>query len=106
MRYLTFRTFIRELIKTWTSARSNRKSFNQHVPLREKLSALNLETCTQEDICAIIGNDRISTFICDECKQPVQEAVQYGIGGRFTLCLGCIIAGADLFLLKSPLTVR
>lgn len=101
MRYLTFRTFIRELIKTWTSARSTRRICNQHASLREKLSALDLATCTQEEVSAIISNDRISMFICDECKQPVQEAVQYGNVGRFTLCLGCLCSGVDLILVKS-----
>lgn len=59
--------------------------------LRKRLKALDLTTCTQQDIINIVGSHQLSTLSCDSCNEHVREAIAYSIGdSEITICKSCL----------------
>jgi hypothetical protein len=64
----------------------------------DRLKHLDVETCSEEDIAGIIGNDSWTMIRCDECGRSVERAVVFGSGreGCSLVCHDCIAKAVGL----------
>lgn len=66
----------------------------------KKLLALDLETCSVEDVDAIIGNSTWTQLHCDECDKNVDKVVLIGICDEDRdvpqYCSQCILKAVEL----------
>lgn len=105
-RLISERDKIRGVAKRWAS---QYKDYNGGDPegkkaITRKLSKLNPETATPDDVERIIGNRSWTNIQCAQCEAHVPVAAQFtGYDDSFELCLGCVRAAAiDLEAALTP----
>lgn len=67
----------------------------------DKLSALDVETASTDDVKAIIGNASWTALVCDGCDASVKDAVQVGDpvdydSSTAVLCRDCVVEALEL----------
>ena len=83
MRVITKRDMIREVAKAWRACYGLRLGRVSHYgkdpsTILAKLEALDLETCTEEDVSRITGNELWIRLTCDECGSEVSAVIEIG----------------------------
>lgn len=73
--------------------------------VRRRLSALDLETCSQADIERAIGRPDWASLICDECQFEREHVIRIGQEPDYEarwqdLCAECIQKAAKMLLLR------
>lgn len=68
-----------------------------------RLEQLNLDTCTEEEVIDIIGNNSWTRLLCDNCYAEVDRIVQVGDRPAYesstaNLCQKCAANAVELFL--------
>lgn len=95
MKTITKRQLIKDLPERWKAIYTNAygrwlKPFdpndNFKIPY-EQLISLNLDIASESEIVKIIGDSRWTTIICSECKDSVDEAIEFNKG---MICYNCI----------------
>ena len=99
MEILNRRKIISQVLKLWEQTYSgyhNEHVFpNGHTVQQniEALKALDLDTCSREDIDNIMGNQSWTDNHCCECKEDIETTVFLGETDKF--CLICITKAAE-----------
>src|SRR5690606_25409154 len=74
--------------------------------IRRGLAALDLETCSAEDVTAVSGKSSWTPLVCDECDRPADALVSFGSEPAYDtrwqdVCHECVTKAATLFF-KAP----
>ena len=65
--------------------------------IQKKLDALDVATCTPDDIKAIIGNDSWTINECDMCKRDRDTVVGFSEGySSLSVCKSCLKRAAEM----------
>lgn len=107
---ITERSMIRGIIASWEKSyyypRDGWYDEEKH-RICDKLSALDLDTCSVENIAAIIGNDSWTTCQCNQCGSKEFPFVMVGEKPGYDrataiLCRNCIRKVFDVMLDAAP----
>lgn len=69
--------------------------------IRPRLAALDLETCSSEDVDKAIGSGGWADNRCDHCGEDVEALVRFGERPNYEarwqdLCLKCLVEGVEI----------
>lgn len=78
MKHISKRDIIKAVATQWREQCKNHSTNEHKIIVGVKLAALNTDTCTAEDVNAIMGNTSWTELKCDECKQDVDDVIQLG----------------------------
>lgn len=103
MNLLTERDMIRSVARRWRYQYSKLHNGMPIHPFKlgmlSDLEALNVETCTADDVKDVIGNYSWTELRCEECGNHVKSVVIIGgsLGSKsIYLCLECVAAAHGL----------
>lgn len=73
--------------------------------LRKQIEALDLDTCSKEDVAEILGNSLWTNLKCDECERQVDRVIQVGQEPDYEsstafLCVDCVTKAHALITAK------
>lgn len=92
---------IRGFIKMW--GEDTYPADHRGIKVGYELSNLNQETCSVEEVNALIGNNSWTFRTCSECSNKVKEVICVGHEPDYEsqtayLCKQCLIKAHDLFI--------
>lgn len=103
MKIITQRDKIRGVYQAWWNAYGRTASpKSKPGEITKTLSKLDLDTCSAEDIKAVIGSDSWTKMLCDECSLSVdwlielgEDAPEYMGEPHYLLCRHCAKRAAE-----------
>lgn len=103
MELITKRKKIKTVTERWKKQYWNGSfwlpiSFGDSQIIYEKLTYLDLDSCKEQDVIDIIGNDSWTCVICDNCKKDCENAVVFNFNHENIICLDCIEKSRKLML--------
>lgn len=96
MKLKTMRGQVRDVLKHWRANYGNGKHGADKQDIQHKLDALDVESATDKDVAAIIGNDSWARAReCHECGLETWKAVELGQPPDYesstaTICIDCL----------------
>jgi len=106
MKVITKRDMIREVAKAWRACYGLTPgrpiSYGKdRAAILTQLEALDMETCTEEDVSRITGNELWIRLTCDECGSEVSAVIEIGEeydyeSDKAHLCFQCVAIARDL----------
>lgn len=100
-RLVTTRGRIRGVVHAWRRAYGDGQGTRHGGTLR-RLRQLDLNTCHEDDVTAVIGNGSWTRITCDNCGERVPAAVVVGEPPDYesataTVCESCLRSALALF---------
>ena len=91
MKVVNKRSLIRSVAERWrmTYSRNGVLEISKE-DIYAKLKALNLETCSEEDVSNAIGNDSWTHLKCDECQTRVDWVLVVGEQPNYESATACL----------------
>lgn len=102
LKLVTKRDVIKKVAARWHEAYFDEKGrgdyYGEDKPeIYAELLGLHLDTCTEDEVTAIIGNDSWTELRCDVCNERQEQVSVVGCEDT-RICAGCTLKAVKLFL--------
>lgn len=100
---ITKRSLIKEVYQRWSTQYADHPAMSDKHEITKKLSMLNLDTCSEQDVSNIIGNTAWTHIRCNGCDKTVDAVVFVGEEPDYDsasamICAPCLLDAVSLIL--------